>query len=397
MTAIDPITQGLVARYKLAGAPLDGELALLMSLPPEKIAVVVERLKVIDRFLKTEPSGVKQANEAAAELNIAPRNFYRLVSRVREFGAVRALAPRFRNKASVAPTQAGLPPVAESEIRQYVAGPQEMALEDLVRLVIHRAKEAGEKPPSASGVRRRIEALRRQGFAVKAGAVLGRQLIFDQIVVDLPVAYPNGVERPVATFILDRQTLLVIGSSLSRKREIGAGFMRAFGDLQKNRLTDLVENTNIPLSENVETIDWVVDFGLDERIDEVKKDADLLPYLTLNIHVGPRRRAGSLVTKFLGDRLGTLPFVLRSGREMVPGERAVSPRVASDLLSTQVTIWNAEAIERLDQADWSFQADAKKRQEAIEKTILYGLGGIVGGKVKPLVGEIVEEYERGEG
>jgi hypothetical protein len=65
---------------------------------------------------------------------------------------------------------------------------------------------------------------------------VGQQLVFDQVFLDLPVQYPEGIERPVCSFIVDRQTLLVLGAGLAQQNEVGAGFIRSIGDLERERI-----------------------------------------------------------------------------------------------------------------------------------------------------------------
>jgi hypothetical protein len=80
---------------------------------------------------------------------------------------------------------------------------------------------------------------------------LGRQLIFDQVLVDLPVKYPGGIGRPVATLILDRETLLVLGADFARQDEVGVGFRGAINDLSLKRMPEIVEETAIPFAKHV--------------------------------------------------------------------------------------------------------------------------------------------------
>ena len=307
---------------------------------------------------------------------------------MKEFGPVQGLSPKFSKAPRAFPVHTGLSEVAEEEVRAFVQENLYVKMTDLIGRVMERSREAGEKPPSAAAVRRRVEALRRQGFAVKKGARLGRRIVIDQVLIDLPVRFPTGIERPVATFIIDRETLVILGAGLAQFKSVGAGFQRALRDLERGRLAELADMTAIPFAKRIEGVDWVVDKGLDSCISMVLRDSRVLtPSLEISVHAEGRRN-GMLLTKLIGDRLGTLRFLMKPRAAKLTEDAeasAVDPWVAMNILSAQVAIWNADAIARLDQSDWQVQRDRQERGEAIVEALEFAMGGIVGGKVNALV------------
>ena len=389
MNVMDPGVRRLLAKYMVRGADVDGEVALLLSLPAAKQKTVLDRLEAMDRYLSQSQQTVEEVGRAAESLGMAPRNFYRLLSKMKEFGPVQGLSPKFSKAPRAFPVHTGLSEVAEEEVRAFVQENLYVKMTDLIGRVMERSREAGEKLPSAAAVRRRVEALRRQGFAVKKGARLGRRIVIDQVLIDLPVRFPTGIEKPVATFIIDRETLVILGAGLAQSKSVGAGFQRALRDLERGRLAELADMTAIPFAKRIEGVDWVVDRGLDSRISMVSRDSRVLtPSLEISIHVEGQRRGGMLLTKLLGDRLGTLRFLLKPRAAKLAEDAeasAVDPWMAMNILSAQVAIWNADAIARLDQSDWEVQRDRQERGEAIVEAINLALGGIVGGKVNALV------------
>lgn len=389
MNVMDPAVRGLLAKYVAAGADEDVEIALLISLPAAKQQIVLDRLAVMDRYLSQPQPTVEEAEKAAASLGMAKRNFYRLLSKLKELGPVRGLSPKFRNSPAAFPVHSGLSELAEEVVRAFVTGDSNLKMTDMIELVMDRSRQAGEAPPSAATIRRRVEVLRREGLAVRHDARLGRRIVIDQVTIDLPVRFPAGVERPIATFIIDRDTLVILGAGLAQSKAAGAGFQRALRDLERGRLADLADLTAIPFAKQIEGIDWVVDQGLDSRVAMVERDSRLLtPTLDFSIHLGGQRRSGKLLTKLLGDRLGTLQFMLKPRVTRLaesPETPTIDARTATNILSAQISIWNAKAIERLDQSDWHVQKDRQKRGEAIVEALNLSMGGIVGGRVGVLI------------
>jgi hypothetical protein len=133
---------------------VESDEALYLALPPEKREIILKRLAVIEPFLQNADRGWAEANAAAAELGMVGRNFYRLVARLKKFGAVRGLAPRYRNKLSSSPVSVGFSEAAEKEVRKYVSDTSDLSkpmlsLNDLTALIVEKAKAAGEEPPLA--------------------------------------------------------------------------------------------------------------------------------------------------------------------------------------------------------------------------------------------------------
>jgi hypothetical protein len=109
-------------------------------------------------------------------------------------------------------------------------------------------------------------------------------------------------------------------------------------------------------------IDWVVDVGLDSKVSAIERRVFNLTSIHMRTHTGAQRRAGALIR---ADRRpsGYLPFIARIRNEELDETAAVTPRAAANILSSQVTVWNSQALGRLDQSEWELQQDSGDRAE----------------------------------
>ena len=328
-------------------ADFPAEFRALMALPPERQNVIFQRLQVIDEYLnRWEHQTTAHADEAAERLGMKRRNFYKLLDKLRRFGPVRGLSKSYRAHLP-APSALGLSEAAERAIAKIM---REDATAPLGKLqaAVEAATPKTEKAPSATAIRRRVNALRAPGgWFEQIGPnrkerVFGQAIVVDQTAVSLLIEGPSGLEYAVPTLIVDRETRLIIGLGLGNPSEGARGLEQALEDAER-RQTDLPAGP-FKLARRIREVSWVPPDGL--MAAAVRWAEEIRPVVGTISHTGPRRH-GSALLPLLGTKFAGFDLLPRmTSAPMVQSKQGMRPTVGREtaraLLGGAVDHWNYE-------------------------------------------------------
>lgn len=305
--------ESLIAQLCEGRFDLQEQLNVVALLPEEKLKVFDERLRVLAAYEVDKPYSVQKAAAAAAELSMTPRNMNYLLKKMRTMGAGRGLAPSFRNKQRPSARQ-GLDPDLDKALIDFLKAEPEAKL---AAIYARLQRDFGEGAvPSRPTVRSRVSELRSSPlleFAANRIAI-GQDLVCDQCGLDLAA----GGLYAIATFVIDKQSRLILGWAVTGDDGEGLGLAEAV----RGALLYLIGSVprNLRVATSIRSIEWVVAPGLEaagEKFAEITASRSIEGRLVLG-----DRRHGSRLRRLIGNRLG--PFNYRSSTgtaaEKVEGE-----------------------------------------------------------------------------
>jgi hypothetical protein len=312
---IRAITRRLATDEKTIGVQLE----LLDGLDPNRRTLVVDRLRVIDRFLGSGRTAT-DARSAANDLGVGVRNLYRLIARMEEVGPVAGLIPGYR-----APKNVTADDEAENEtidawltkFLQTASAPSRARAEAYLQGRVDAYNEFHPdgpvmELPGPVAIAARVDALKRAGASV-AGVVIGESILVDQVVLS-PTVKGLRPQSVAATFVLDRATSTILGVGFSAlPDEHGDGLDSALHDLSKRAL--YLAAAGLQFSP-IRDLEWIVPPGLvevaDSAVDAAKRLTAQGPKPRLSVvEEGDRRHAVRIVA-ILGNGLGRLRFLTRA-------------------------------------------------------------------------------------
>lgn len=339
----------LITRHLLQDATLEGELALLSKQPAKKLATMLERLEALDHYMDLVSPSVEEVDAAAAKLGVSRRQFYRLLTKLRALGPVKALVPGMQNVARASSAREGLAEPIEAALVQALRQEPDAKITKLESMVAAHCARRGLIPPTEWMLRQRVHALRASG-TIPRDAVFGARIAVDQINIDLPVLTAGGfVKFGTVTAIIDRSTRLILGASISVEGW-HTGLSLAIDDMRRKRITQFA-NERFPIAVRVSELTWVVPPRLE---DFASAATELFPASTrisdVNvISEGPRRH-GELIMRLLGDRLGPYPFRSRNMPGSDPelhGRSGTNFDDALRMIEYCVDAWNKKIVRHL--------------------------------------------------
>jgi hypothetical protein len=291
----------LIARHLPSDGRIEDELAILSTQLPAKRAELQRRLVVVDAFLQLDRQSVAAADAAAAELGLTRRTFYRLLAKVREFGAVRALSPGYRNVARRSQTRGGFSDEIEAMLQTRLLAAPEARVSDIAKFIKAGCVDRKIEYPGDTAIRRRIQALRSSGKLVNDNAVVGARIAVDQSALSLHL---ESGSPAVVTLIIDQESKLILSSAVSVPDDGGIGLQTAVWRFRQ-RLSQLPVHA---LAGHLEEVTWVVPEGLD-WLCEANRCGMSKPKRARVLAIGnDPRRHGDAIVRLLGDRLGPYEF-----------------------------------------------------------------------------------------
>lgn len=362
----------LLAQYLPTGWSLDEELAVLARQPADKQHIVEQRLGVIDSYLNRSPQTTGDADFAAAQIGVGRRQFYSLVSKLRELGPSRALTPGFRNVLRAAPSRDGLDEPAEGAIRDILKAEPEARLSRIEAYVRQVCDSAGAGFPGGSAIKRRVHVLR-QSVDFAAPGDFGARLVIDQVPLELSVSVGDKSTLSIITLIIDRETRLIAGAGLTAVEKNGLGLNAAVMDFAKRRERFLA--SQIPVAEAIKELTWVLPPGMQFFNEKIEQSFEVWrrPHFEFVGH--PATRHGEWIMRLIGDRLG--PFAFRRLAKFDRGlplstTPGISLEDARRLVSSAIDQWNeprlaaAASAKALDSTirDWRLRKVARELNRA---------------------------------
>jgi hypothetical protein len=340
--------EALVASHLPPEQSLDEELVRLAKLSAKQRAEVAERLVLVDAYLTGERQGNAEADEAAAKMGRSRRQFLRLVAKVREHGPVRGLAPGYRNNPRQSQPRDGLFKGASGDqgfdevdeiVRDWVRLGEGDPIGILATKVRAQCAAFDLVPPSDATLRKRIHALRAEGYERAGSSSFGADLLVDQVTLDLPLGDAQDSSLGTATFIVDTYTTMIVGIGLSIGGPGIEGVSLALLDAMEARQPSL-QWCNSVIADKIGRLTWMLPPGmeapsaLDEMAAAQSIEFRMLPSGT--------RRSGAALMRLLGDRLGPYPFAPRAERDekVKAGRPGVSLDVARRVVATAADSWN---------------------------------------------------------
>lgn len=367
----------ITGRLAGEGPAAKAQLALLDGLDPKRRAMVVERLGVLDAFLRSDRSAA-DARKAAEQLTMGVRNLYRLIARMEEVGPVAGLIPGHRGLQRPDAAEDGPDPTIDRWLRVFVkssVSTSRSRAEGYVQGRIDALAEANpdlprKEMPSPIALAARLDALKKEG-ASAVGCTIGERILVDQVVLAPTVSNVGGRrERVAATFVIDRATSLILGAGISVVPDtFGDGIGSAIANLSKR----VIGLTDAGISAtSAREIEWVVPPGLVEHVGTALKGLSSAGSGTspggirlIVVDEGDRRHAVQTVA-LLGSSLGRLRFLTRAKMDVRHADDASAADVEDtgerietvhEALLSAVDRWNAARVRRLAPEDPATSTD----------------------------------------
>lgn len=331
------------------GIDPEREVDAWLSLDEASRARLEERLRVLSRLRREGRRG--DAARVATELEMSRPNVVRLMKRMDEVGPVTGLITQKRIQVPRSVIRDGFPEPVEEWLQAELAAHPAISASDLEAHLRERCRVAAKSVdlPSASALRRRIEHLRKLGFAVaESGPLLGRSLLVDAGWVDLWVqgGSPTGSEpgQVRVMFMIDVGTRLICGAHAHLEphaRELSG----LLGDVRR-RFPDFA-TMQMPVAEAVETVRWVVPSEFSSRSSFVGAyvPAERRPRYQLSKR-NVRRLETDLLSE-IGDRLGGLRLSPRPAAADASSRILPAIGEAVYLLSREVENHNGSIVRTL--------------------------------------------------
>ncbi len=336
----------LFARHLSDGRSVEDELALLAVQPEQKQQVVEHRLRAIDDYLDPNSAKAGNVDAAAAMLGVGRRQFFKLIAKVRELGPTRGLTPGFRNVDRPSAAREGLEEHLERHIRFLLGIWPNARIAEIAAALRVECELEQIQYPGESAVRRRVHALRRKAASEKGSlGVLGAQITFDQVNLDLSVNDDGENHFAILTLIIDHRTKLILGHGVTARYGIGDGTRLALNDFNE-RFAELAKY-DLTVALDLEELTWIVPRDLET----LGMMHDTRPKLEI-IHSGPRRH-GAAILRLIGDRLPPFSFkpMAMERIEVTSPESGIPLADARRLVRSSVDRWNeAILVNRTDPA-----------------------------------------------
>lgn len=330
------------------GRTLEDELTAFLRLPPEKQRVVDRRLAEFARFIGTKRA-TSDVDAAAARVGMARRNFYRLLAKMEKAGPVRALAPHVPGVTRPSTARTGLPAPIDGALQSFLQAYPETRIARAEEFVRRMAKELRLDEPSASMIRRRVNALRRSSVDVPSSGLLGASVIVDQTALNLRLPDGGRMEQAIVTMVIDRSTGFILTHDMALGDAAAEGLGKAviWG---KHSLYRPPPDVPVRAAPALEEIEWVPPFGM-EPVARVLENAER-DGPALKIAKGGERRHGVRIQRAIGDRLGEFELLPRSTEKVARaarpfGERKEERRHVLATLRAAVHAWNRQRQEKL--------------------------------------------------
>lgn len=294
----------LLARWAGVASTPAREAALLAQLPEHRRAGLLERLRIIDGFMRAQDEGRADAAASARRLGLTERSLYRLAQLIRERGAMGALAP-LRSKARKVRRDAGggLSAEADGKIMTEMLLRPNQSLGALVSRV-------REVDPAAKVSTIRDAAMRhRRNLDPVPDARFGREWLLDQAALRIAVEDGDGPRWLVSSFLVDLDTSAVFGFALPKDdRDPALGVIsHALGRV------DGLLRSRLKIASRISRITWVVPDGMLAIGDAVVEHAAALsPPVEVRIMAEGKFRRGVQLSRLLGGNLGGTDVLIRA-------------------------------------------------------------------------------------
>ncbi len=341
----------LLGRFSASTA--EWERREFATLPKDTQALVLHRLDVLDRYLALSKPKVSDADAAAEAISIPRSNFYRMLSRYKEGGAVLGLVPHARVKRPA--MQAGK--AFEADLTRLVREHPTERLAFFEKALEAVARKHGTRPPSRVTIQRRIAELRATTAAppharssVSANPVFGRQLLVDQCLLGVPVADDASKPRLGIAVVLDVDTRLLLGVGLGPAglpQKILAGAVADTDAFWEERLLGSFPTRALP-----ERVEWVPPPGGDAAVAGFVDRARAWDIAAV-VDGAPDRRHGARLEDFLGRGFGGYSLIPYSGDADVVDVPDIPPEpliTVAGTLARAVEEWNMEIVRRRQKA-----------------------------------------------
>lgn len=320
----------------------------IMALPSETRALVLRRVDVIDRYLALEKGSAAAAAAAAEALAMPRSNFYRLLARYRQVGAVLGLVPHARVPKPGSP---GGPYDFSPEIERIVhADPGAKLAAIMEELSKSKAAREGVRLPSRATIQRRVAALRSAtqappralGRITRRDVRFARDILVDQCAFGAPVRDgPFGARLGIG-FVLDLDTRLIIGVGLGPLGDGPRTLAAALADTDEfwsSPLLGSMRATRMP-----ERVEWVVPPGSAAVTAALAADWGLVDATDAS----PGRRHGARLVDVLGEEFAHHPLLtfVGDGSDVelpLPAEPLIS---VAGALTKAIDEWNVEIVRR---------------------------------------------------
>lgn len=350
MIALEPRSEKEVVELLGRFSPGTGEWERreLHALPDEVRALVVRRVDVLDRYMALEKGSAAAADAAAAALGMPRSNFYRLLARYRQVGAVLGLVPHARVPK---PDTPGGPSDFSTELAELLRAKPEAKLSTIMEALRNsKAASEGSPLPSRATIQRRVAALRSAtlaspralGRAARRDAWFGRDLLIDQCALGAVADDgPFGARLGVA-FVLDLDTRLVVGVGLGPLGDASRTLAAALADSDafwEEPLLGTMRTCRMP-----ERVEWVLPPG------RVARDATFAADwgVAAAADASPGRRHGARLVDVLGPEFASYRLIRFTGDvEAVEPDGPAEPLISiGSALAKAVEEWNVEIVRR---------------------------------------------------
>lgn len=360
----------LIAKHLASADELEAEMALLRAQPAEKQSIVEERLSYIDAYSSLDKPSVADVDAAAAKLGVSRRQFYRLLSKLRTYGPVRALTPGYQNVVRASAVREGLSEPIERVLSQALSSDPDIRISRLQALIASECERLEVAPPTDWMLRQRIHQLRSTGIVARK-ADFGAQIVIDQVSLDVSIDDVGGPRFAIFTAIVDRSTKLIIGSSLLTRDLFGDGLAKALKDMADHGFA-LVRREQLPVAKVLEELVWIAPPSLEKLADSEATMRRHTPDGVVKIVSVGRRRHGDALLRLIGDRIG--PYELRARRDLDllggrPEGKGMPFEDAERVVRYCVDAWNKRLILKLSKIDAQDRAKQVRRLNRIAREL----------------------------
>jgi len=351
----------LLAKHSGEPTTFRSNEAILRALPRAKQAAVISRLRALDEYLAAPEQTASDAARLAATLSMSERNFYRLVSKLRERGPVLGLAPGYRTQRRSSAASDGLGKVADVALERLLETSSDASWKDAVNEVLEACRNAGTSPPSQAAIRRRLLALRAESQHRENRGFFGEKWLMDQSAVSLRLVEGAEVRQAVATLLVDRRTRLIAGAGCVSSTSPESGVVTALEDAWSR--VPLFAREELNLAVRPRDITWVVPEGMSGRGFVMSYGVSSTP------STGPRRH-GERLLRLIGGKLGPFALLIRSTAEPAVlvdliGEREAPPvdyAKALELIRHAAGKWNEGILAIYPPSDEGRSSTARGRR-----------------------------------
>lgn len=214
------------------------ELEMLDRLSQEDQDLVLRRVDVLTDYLAIQKPSAADADAAAERLGIKRSNFYRLLARYKQKGALLGISPHVRIKSG---SKWGEGAQHHEQLRKLMREHPDAPLSFYMeKIEEHLVTTKGSRAPSMSTLRRWVSEIRAPTkspprapaarLREEIKPVVGRSLLIDQIGVKVGLHDSGWGETLIATFVIDRDSRLIAGIGFGKADDNGTGLFAALKD-----------------------------------------------------------------------------------------------------------------------------------------------------------------------